>query len=214
MVAIPHYTRCSPPPSPTISPTIFGPRTSTQQVGIPLGRAAYKLGIDSPMMLALLLGALHCASGLAPIARTSPLLDGCPRAVSPLSASSSSLPPSFARRSIFTLVTAASLGAFMPAAAEASGGATAGKYTTIPIAKRRYFGRVKQGVYEFTLLGDAVKKVRICRPILAVCQGAAQSFRCATLAGRPQERGCVRVFCSDDQDAVCAAEEPMCWRCL
>ncbi|KAL3929295.1 MAG: hypothetical protein SGPRY_002021 [Prymnesium sp.] len=109
-------------------------------------------------MLALLLGALHCASGLAPIARTSPLVDGCPRAASPLSASSSSLPPSFARRSIFTLVTAASVGAFMPLATEASGGATAGKYTTIPIAKRRYFGRVKQGVYEFTLLGDAVKK--------------------------------------------------------
>ena len=40
----------------------------------------------------------------------------------------------------------------------ASGGATAGKYTTIPIAKRRYFARVKQGVYEFLLLGSAIKK--------------------------------------------------------
>ena len=36
-----------------------------------------------------------------------------------------------------------------PLPAVASGGATAGKYTTIPIAKRRYFGRVKQGVFEF-----------------------------------------------------------------
>ena len=31
----------------------------------------------------------------------------------------------------------------------ASGGATAGKYTTIPIAKRRYYGRVQQAVHEF-----------------------------------------------------------------
>ena len=45
-----------------------------------------------------------------------------------------------------------------PGAAMASGGATAGKYTTIPIAKRRYFGRVKQGVYEYLLVGDAIKK--------------------------------------------------------
>ena len=36
-------------------------------------------------------------------------------------------------------------GAAVPELALASGGATAGKYTSIPIAKRRYFGRVKQG---------------------------------------------------------------------
>jgi len=40
----------------------------------------------------------------------------------------------------------------------ASGGATAGKYTTIPIAKRRYFGRVKQGVYEYLNVGENIKK--------------------------------------------------------
>ena len=40
----------------------------------------------------------------------------------------------------------------------ASGGATAGKYTTIPIAKRRYSGRVKQGVFEFLQVGDEIKK--------------------------------------------------------
>jgi len=45
-----------------------------------------------------------------------------------------------------------------PMPAMASGGATAGKYTTIPIAKRRYFGRVKQGVQEFNDLGAAIKK--------------------------------------------------------
>jgi hypothetical protein len=48
--------------------------------------------------------------------------------------------------------------ALAPLAAEASGGATAGKYTTIPIAKRRYYGRVKQGVFEYLVLGAAVKK--------------------------------------------------------
>lgn len=46
----------------------------------------------------------------------------------------------------------------MPEGALASGGATAGKYTTIPIAKRRYFGRVKQGVFEFLAVGRAIKK--------------------------------------------------------
>jgi len=45
-----------------------------------------------------------------------------------------------------------------PLPALASGGATAGKYTTIPIAKRRYFGRVKQGVFEFLAMEGAVFK--------------------------------------------------------
>jgi len=40
----------------------------------------------------------------------------------------------------------------------ASGGATAGKYTTIPIAKRRYYGRVQASVHEFLLLGPDVVK--------------------------------------------------------
>lgn len=43
-----------------------------------------------------------------------------------------------------------------PDNAWASGGATAGKYTTIPIAKRRYYGRVQQAVHEFLLMGPAV----------------------------------------------------------
>ena len=45
-------------------------------------------------------------------------------------------------------VTAASFG-LTPDAALASGGSTAGKYTTIPIAKRRYYGRVQEAVHEF-----------------------------------------------------------------
>ena len=40
----------------------------------------------------------------------------------------------------------------------ASGGATAGKNTTIPIAKRRYYGRVQEGVHEFLLMGPAILK--------------------------------------------------------
>lgn len=43
-----------------------------------------------------------------------------------------------------------------PQSAWASGGATAGRYTTIPIAKRRYYGRVQQGVHEFLLMAPAM----------------------------------------------------------
>mmetsp|Transcript_2350 Transcript_2350/g.2409 ORF Transcript_2350/g.2409 Transcript_2350/m.2409 type:complete len:272 (-) Transcript_2350:361-1176(-) len=43
-----------------------------------------------------------------------------------------------------------------PQGASASGGATAGKYTTIPIAKRRYYGRVQEAVHEFLQLTPAI----------------------------------------------------------
>mmetsp|Transcript_51266 Transcript_51266/g.76593 ORF Transcript_51266/g.76593 Transcript_51266/m.76593 type:complete len:259 (-) Transcript_51266:2440-3216(-) len=46
--------------------------------------------------------------------------------------------------------------ALLPSAVWASGGATAGKYTTIPIAKRRYYGRVQEAVHEFLLMGPAM----------------------------------------------------------
>lgn len=46
----------------------------------------------------------------------------------------------------------------------ASGGATAGKYTTIPIAKRRYYGRVQAGVHEFLLLGPEIVKSDFSQP--------------------------------------------------
>jgi len=45
-----------------------------------------------------------------------------------------------------------------PREAWGSGGATAGKYTTIPIAKRRYYGRVEEAVHEFLLMGNDVVK--------------------------------------------------------
>jgi len=53
-----------------------------------------------------------------------------------------------------------------PREAWASGGATAGKYTTIPIAKRRYYGRVQEAVHEFLLMGnDVVKADMRAQPI-------------------------------------------------
>lgn len=55
-----------------------------------------------------------------------------------------------------SLIGAASV--MTPQDAMASGGATAGKYTTIPIAKRRYYGRVQEGVHEFLLMGPDVVK--------------------------------------------------------
>jgi hypothetical protein len=49
----------------------------------------------------------------------------------------------------------------MPQAASASGGATAGEYTSQPIAKRRYYQRVKQAVYEFNVMGEAIKQNKL-----------------------------------------------------
>lgn len=53
-----------------------------------------------------------------------------------------------------------------PSDAFASGGATAGKYTTIPIAKRRYYGRVQQAVHEFLAMGPAVLEGNMNAPII------------------------------------------------
>eukprot|EP00536_Pseudo-nitzschia_multiseries_P014643 jgi/Psemu1/69179/estExt_Genemark1.C_7450005 len=53
-----------------------------------------------------------------------------------------------------------------PEVALASGGATAGKYTTIPIAKRRYYGRVQQSVHEFLLLGPEIVQADFSQPAI------------------------------------------------
>eukprot|EP00804_Cyclotella_cryptica_P026328 CCRYP_007665-RA/>CCRYP_007665-RA protein AED:0.41 eAED:0.41 QI:168/1/1/1/0.5/0.66/3/761/169 len=72
------------------------------------------------------------------------------------------------RRHFFaTVVTSASVGISIlssPSASNASGGATAGKYTTIPIAKRRYYGRVQEAVHEFLLMAPAVIKGDLTDP--------------------------------------------------
>jgi len=63
------------------------------------------------------------------------------------------------RRTFITATTAAIFSSILnPSIANASGGATAGKYTTIPIAKRRYYGRVQEAVHEFLLMGPDVVK--------------------------------------------------------
>ena len=55
-----------------------------------------------------------------------------------------------------------------PLPAHASGGATAGKYTTIPIAKRRYYGRVQEAVHEFLLMAPAMIKGDMTDPTVQV----------------------------------------------
>lgn len=63
------------------------------------------------------------------------------------------------RREFIAATTAAVFTSILsPEIASASGGATAGKYTTIPIAKRRYYGRVQQAVHEYLLLAPDVIK--------------------------------------------------------
>lgn len=70
------------------------------------------------------------------------------------------------RRKFVAMATAAGalLPILVPSAACASGGATAGKYTTIPIAKRRYYGRVQEAVHEFLLMTPAVIKGDLTDP--------------------------------------------------
>lgn len=51
-------------------------------------------------------------------------------------------------------------------AAVASGGSTAGKYSTIPSAKRRFYGRVRQGIYQFLQMEDAIKAGNLKDPVI------------------------------------------------
>jgi len=61
------------------------------------------------------------------------------------------------RREVLGQMVAAAAAPFLIVdSAQASGGATAGRYTTIPIAKRRYYGRVQQAVHEFLLMAPAM----------------------------------------------------------
>ena len=54
--------------------------------------------------------------------------------------------PGASRREMLSL---AGLGAMLQLEpAVASGGSTAGKYSTIPSGKRRFYGRVRQGMYQ------------------------------------------------------------------
>lgn len=77
---------------------------------------------------------------------------------------------SLIERRNFLLTAAATTAAAIltPVPAYASGGATAGKYTTIPIAKRRYYGRVQEAVHEFLLMAPAVIKGDLTDPTVQV----------------------------------------------
>jgi hypothetical protein len=82
--------------------------------------------------------------------------------VGAMPARSASTPVVVGRRAALEAVALAGAAAALslaglPSSVSASGGATAGKYTTIPVAKRRYFGRVKEGVYEFLAMEKQVK---------------------------------------------------------
>ena len=83
------------------------------------------------------------------------------------------------RRQFFTTaVSTATTGMAIlssPSASFASGGATAGKYTTIPIAKRRYYGRVQEAVHEFLLMAPAVIKGDMTDPTIQVNQKITRS---------------------------------------
>ena len=84
-------------------------------------------------------------------------------ALAPLKVSGDDNVDSAPRRDAFkTMAAALSAGAlsgmFPSDPAFASGGATAGKYTTIPIAKRRYYGRVQQGVHDFLAMMPELAK--------------------------------------------------------
>lgn len=48
----------------------------------------------------------------------------------------------------------------------ASGGATAGKYSTIPSAKRRFYGRVRQGIYQFLQMEMPIKAGNLQDPLV------------------------------------------------
>lgn len=102
--------------------------------------------------MALVLSALASVTLMLPISAPPHHL----RAAGPCMAAS---PDLVSRRGAFAALALGASSLLLPApAARASGGATAGKYTTIPIAKRRYFGRVKQGVFQFLQAGKDVQK--------------------------------------------------------
>ena len=103
-----------------------------------------------------MLAGLGTAAAFSPVVSTN-LRASCAQ-FSPSSVCMSAAGPAHGRRAMLEGAAALLVLGAVPGAASASGGATAGKYTTIPIAKRRYFGRVKQGVYEYLQVGEAIKQ--------------------------------------------------------
>ena len=91
-------------------------------------------------------------------------LKGLPRS-SPSTASTATTRRSFTHQTLGVALLLP-ISQSLPSHVSASGGATAGKYTTIPIAKRRYYGRVQEAVHEYLLIGPAIVKGDIEDPTL------------------------------------------------
>ncbi len=108
--------------------------------------------------VAVLLAAISCSHAFS----TQPLVSA-PRYVTELYAAEDDIS---GRRSFLTTVAAVIPAIAYSTPSFASGGATAGKYTTIPIAKRRYYGRVQEAVHEFLLMGPAVIKGDLTDPVV------------------------------------------------
>jgi len=66
-------------------------------------------------------------------------------------------PAPLTRRECLNGAAAAAAAGVMPTAALASGGATAGKTTSIPRAKVRYYGRITECMIQYETLGAAIK---------------------------------------------------------
>jgi len=97
------------------------------------------------------------------------------------------------RRAVFAAAAAAGLwqGLLPEEAAHASGGSTAGKYSTIPSAKRRFYGRVRQGIYKFLQMEKPVSTGVFNDPVI-------EEFFAKTIVkvkGGEQMSGCMFAEC-------------------
>jgi len=70
------------------------------------------------------------------------------------------------RRAVLGAGLVAALGG-LPEAAQASGGSTAGKYSTIPSAKRRFFGRMREAIFEFLQMEKPITEGKLQDPLVA-----------------------------------------------
>ena len=97
-----------------------------------------------------------------------------------------------ARRQLLlqTIAAAAAIGPCLPAAADSSN-----RFTTRTTAKRRYYGRVKQGVFEFLAIGAAVERGEL---------GDVSGFFAESLQTRAAG---TRTRCEDAMGDGCAVAE-------
>jgi len=97
------------------------------------------------------------------------------------------------RRGVFAAASVAVLwqGLLPEEGAQASGGSTAGKYSTIPSAKRRFYGRVRQGIFQFLELEKPISAGTFEDPVI-------EDFFAKTIVkvkGGEQMSGCMFADC-------------------